>query len=127
LESLPNFQSVLQQFQCPLQAVRLMRLAAGSQIHEHRDHDLAAETGMARLHIPVVTNDRVDFRLNGTRVVMQPGECWYLRLSDPHSVDNQGEHDRIHLVLDAEVNDWLRELLLAGQNGADIQPGEPKP
>ncbi len=45
---------------------------------------------MVRIHIPVVTNDGVDFRLNGTRVVMPAGSSWYLRLSDPHSMANRG-------------------------------------
>jgi mannose-6-phosphate isomerase-like protein (cupin superfamily) len=70
-----------------------------------------AESGVARLHVPLRTNRRVDFRLNGTRVRMKPGECWYLRLSDPHSVANRGRTDRIHLVVDVRVDDWLRVLL----------------
>jgi hypothetical protein len=85
-----------------------MKLAAGSIIKEHRDHDLSYEHGFMRLHIPVVTNPDVEFLLNGRRVVMNPGECWYLRLSDPHAVANRGREDRIHLVIDTEVNEWLR-------------------
>jgi hypothetical protein len=84
------FQEVLAAFACPLQAVRLMRLTPGSTIKEHRDHDLSFEQGMVRIHIPVVTNDGVDFRLNGVRCVMPAGSSWYLRLSDPHSVANRG-------------------------------------
>ena len=84
-----------------------MRLTAGSVIKEHFDVDLSFEEGMVRLHIPVVTNEAVDFRLNGTRVVMEAGSCWYLRLSDPHSVANRGREDRVHLVVDAEANDWI--------------------
>lgn len=105
------FQKVLDSFQCPLMAVRLMKLAAGSSIKEHADYDLSAENGVARLHVPIVTNADVNFQLNGTRVVMNPGECWYLRLSDPHSVTNDGSTDRIHLVLDVQTNDWLHEQM----------------
>jgi hypothetical protein len=108
---------VLQSFHCPLMAVRLMRLAAGSRILEHRDLDLAVEDGVARLHVPVRTNPDVDFRVNGRRVTLQEGECWYLRLSDPHSVVNGGSRDRVHLVIDCEVNDWLRRQL--------APPGDP--
>ena len=60
----PYFQRVLAAFACPLQAVRLMRLAPGSVIKEHHDHDLSFEQGMVRIHIPVVTNEGVDFWLN---------------------------------------------------------------
>lgn len=111
LELSPYFQKVLETFQCELKAVRLMKLSAGSIIKEHTDHDLAAELGTARLHIPIVTNADVNFQLNGSQVFMEEGECWYLRLSDRHSVVNNGCEDRIHLVIDAETNDWLLELL----------------
>jgi Aspartyl/Asparaginyl beta-hydroxylase len=106
----PYFRQVLASFACPLHAVRLMRLAPGSAIKEHHDHDLAFEQGMVRIHIPVVTNADVDFRLNGSRVAMPAGSTWYLRLSDPHSVANRGSRDRVHLVIDAAVNDWVAAL-----------------
>ena len=107
MEGCPYIRDVLSAFHCPLRSVRLMRLTAGSVIKEHFDVDLSFEEGMVRLHIPVVTNEAVDFRLNGTRVVMEAGSCWYLRLSDPHSVANRGREDRVHLVVDAEANDWI--------------------
>lgn len=111
LDMTPYFREVLARFRCPLRSVRLMRLTPGSVIKEHCDHDLAAETGFARLHVPITTNPGVDFRLNGTRVVLEPGTAWYLRLSEPHSVANLGATDRVHLVIDAEANDWLLDLL----------------
>ncbi|MBD0258130.1 MAG: aspartyl/asparaginyl beta-hydroxylase domain-containing protein [Cytophagales bacterium] len=108
LEACPYIREVLSAFDCPLDAVRLMKLTPGSVIKEHRDHDLSLEEGAARLHIPVQTNPGVAFVLNGLPVAMAPGECWYLRLSDPHWVANHGETDRVHLVIDCRVNDWLR-------------------
>ena len=104
------FRAVLQAFACPLLAVRLMRLAPGSLIKEHRDHELSFEEGVVRIHIPVVTNDGVDFRLNGRRCTMPAGSSWYLRLSDPHSVANTGTADRVHMVIDATVNGWIEQL-----------------
>lgn len=113
LDTCPYYREVLASLECPLQSVRLMRLAPGSVIKEHRDHDLAAETGNVRMHLPITTNPDVDFMLNGTRAVMQPGELWYLRLADPHSVTNRGDRDRIHLVIDAKMNPWLESQLQA--------------
>jgi aspartyl/asparaginyl beta-hydroxylase len=107
LQACPYFRDVLAAFACPLRSVRLMRLAAGSIIKEHSDPDLSFEDGTVRLHVPVITNDRVAFLLNQTRVVMPAGTTWYLRLTDPHSVINAGDTDRVHLVIDAEVNDWV--------------------
>jgi hypothetical protein len=104
---------VLAGFDCPIQTARLMRLAPGSRILEHSDHDLAAENGVARIHVPISTNPQVEFLLNREAVVMGSGSAWYLRLADPHSVTNNGTTDRIHLVFDCVVNDWLSDMLHA--------------
>ena len=61
--------------------------------------------------MPIETNTDVHFFLNDSEVFMNQGECWYLRLSDPHNVDNNSQSDRIHLVLDVVVNDWLEQQL----------------
>ena len=111
LERTPYFAEAIAAFRCPVMSVRLMRLTPGSVIKEHRDHDLAAEEGVARIHVPVVTNAGVEFQLNGSPVPMLPGEAWYLRLADPHSVANRGDTTRVHLVIDVVVNDWLAGML----------------
>ena len=49
---------------------------------------------------------------------MQEGECWYLDLSLPHRVQNRSNVDRIHLVVDCLLNDWLRAIIDAGQEMA---------
>ncbi len=109
----PYVRHVLASFSCPQQAVRFMRLKAGSTIKEHRDYELGFEDGEVRVHIPIVTNPEVEFVLSGVRVDMKEGECWYHNFNLPHRVANKGTVDRIHLVLDCVVNDWLRELLLS--------------
>lgn len=111
LAACPAIAAALGQLECVVHAARLMKLGPGSEILEHRDHDLSAECGMARLHLPLSTNAQVEFRVNGAMVDMQPGQWWYLRLSDPHAVQNRGSSDRIHLVVDVQVNDWLTNLL----------------
>jgi hypothetical protein len=122
LQRCPYIQRVLSTFQGSLFAVRLMKLAPGSSIRPHADHDLAAENETVRIHIPVMTNPDVDFRLNGERVTLREGECWYLRLSDTHSVVNRGVTDRVHLVLDAPLTPWLRARLLEAQEAAENEP-----
>lgn len=111
LDACPYFREVLSSFQCPVNAARLMRLTPNSVIKEHSDYDLSLEDGHVRLHVPITTNPGVQFRLNSRLVDMHEGECWYLRLSDPHSVVNRGKEDRVHLVIDVAVNHWLTNLL----------------
>jgi hypothetical protein len=106
----PYYQTVLATLQCPLTAVRLLRLRAGSSIREHQDYRLGYEDGEVRLHIPVVTNPDVAFFLAGEYVQMAEGECWYLNVNLPHRVENQSNTDRIHLVIDCVVNDWLAQF-----------------
>jgi hypothetical protein len=110
LQGCDYFRHVLDTFECPLRVVRLMRLTPGSRIKEHTDLDLSFEDGMVRVHVPVTTNPEVEFQLNGSRVVLAAGSAWYLRLSDPHSVANRGSADRVHLVVDADVNGWVEAL-----------------
>ncbi len=107
LAALPRFRQALEEFRCPLQAVRLLRLAPGSHIREHQDYGLGFADGVVRLHVPLMTGPDVEFYLGGTRVAMAAGECWYLDFGLPHRVQNRGTTDRIHLVLDCEVDDWL--------------------
>jgi Aspartyl/Asparaginyl beta-hydroxylase len=111
LDAAPSLRQVIAAFHCPVEAVRLMRLTPGSTIHAHRDHDLDAAEGRARIHVPVTSNPGVEFLLNGTPVAMQPGEAWYLRLADTHAVANRGTSDRVHLVIDAVVDDWLAGMI----------------
>lgn len=114
LERAPALRAALASFHCPMKAVRLMRLSAGSRIKEHDDFDPDAASGNARLHIPITTNPDVEFLLNRIPVAMAAGSVWYLRLSDPHAVFNRGASDRVNLVIDARVNDWLAAKIKEG-------------
>jgi Aspartyl/Asparaginyl beta-hydroxylase len=115
IERCPNVRAALAFWECPVRSVRFLRLAAGSSIREHRDYELKIKDGQARFHVPIVTNADVVFFLDAQRITMNEGECWYLDLSLPHWVENRGAIDRIHLVVDCEVNDWLRELLATAE------------
>ena len=107
LDRCPYFRQILETFQCPLQSARLLKLEPRSHIRKHKDPFLGYEDGEVRMHIPVRTDPEVRFYLEGERVVMQEGECWYLNLSRHHWVDNFSDIARVHLVIDCEVNDWL--------------------
>jgi aspartyl/asparaginyl beta-hydroxylase (cupin superfamily) len=80
---------------------------------QHRDYDLGIEDGHARVHVPIVTNPLVEFYLDEQLVEMREGEAWYLNLNLFHRVENKGSDDRVHLVIDCIVNDWLRAFFPA--------------
>ena len=110
LQQSPYLTEVLSYFKCPLLAVRLLKLDAGAVIKEHRDAELAFESGEARIHIPVVTDEAVEFYLDNERISPKLGECWYMNFNLPHRISNNSKINRIHLVIDATVNDWMTEL-----------------
>jgi hypothetical protein len=114
LDLCPYFRQVMAAFECPLRSVRLLSLAPGSFIREHTDNALDYEDGQVRIHVPVQTNPDVEFYLSGERLLFEVGATYYVNVNLPHRVSNRGDCERIHLVIDAEVNDWVRELFGRG-------------
>lgn len=107
----PHLQAAVEVFKFPKKSVRLLRLHAGSRVREHRDADLGLADGELRIHIPVATNDEVEFVVANRKLVLREGEAWYIDFSQPHRIDNRSKSDRIHLVIDGTVNEWAAELL----------------
>ena len=107
MERCNYFGKVLEQFECEKSKARLMRLGPGDRIHEHNDAGLRFENGLARIHIPIKTSPYIEFYLDNEVVSMGPGEAWYLNFDLMHRVENKGGEERVHLVIDCVVNDWL--------------------
>ena len=105
---------------CEVTLVRLLRLEAGAVVREHTDPTLGLEIkdSVIRLTIPIQVNDQVTFYLNRTPVPMKPGECWYLRLYDPHQINNAGTEERINMSIDMVPNDWIREQIIEADRNA---------
>jgi mannose-6-phosphate isomerase-like protein (cupin superfamily) len=103
----PTIKKITGDLNCPIMAVRLLNLKSGAKIKPHKDNELAFEKGEARIHLPVFTNAGVNFYVENQLVTMNEGECWYINANLKHSVSNNGNSDRIHLVIDCVVNDDL--------------------
>lgn len=114
LEQSPYLLSVFQAFKTDVHRVRLMNLKPGTRIGEHRDYGAqrySVERGFIRVHIPIRTHQDVAWYLNRKKVDMQPGEAWYTNVCEPHSVENLSNVNRVHMVLDMKVNDWVLSML----------------
>jgi mannose-6-phosphate isomerase-like protein (cupin superfamily) len=105
-------QSVIDTFKTKVEAVRFMKLGSYSNIKEHCDKGSCFEDGYARLHIPITSNEDVEFVLSGEKYKMELGHCYYIDANNPHAVNNDGDSDRVHLLLDCHVNDWLKDIFL---------------
>jgi len=83
----------------------LINLPKSKKIKPHTDAHIYFDS-RNRIHIPIVTNDMCIFEVDGEEINMKQGEIWEINNSDkPHSVINNGETDRIHLLIDWKVID----------------------
>ena len=120
LERSPYLKSIVEMFQehTTVTLVRALRLEKGNIVKEHRDVTLGlqVEKSVIRLTIPVIKEEKSLFYLNNKIVPMKPGECWYMRLTDPHQVINKSDRDRINITIDMIPNEWVRNLILENDN-----------
>lgn len=124
LDQCAYFKEIIAKFECEKESIRLLNLCAGSKIHEHTDHELGYEDGTFRVHVPITTNEAVRFYINKKLVTMAVGSCWYGNFNLPHAVENNGDTDRIHLVMDCKRNAWSDALF--AKMGYDFdQEGKP--
>jgi len=110
LKETTYIKSVIDTFKTKVEAVRFMNLSANSVIKEHTDKGSCFEDGLVRIHIPINTNKDVKFLLNGIITKMDIGKCYYIDANAPHSVVNSGNSQRVHLLIDCQVNDWIKYI-----------------
>ena len=106
---------------------RFMGLAPGREVPPHIDIHYYWRTHL-RIHIPVITNPGVLFTCGNETVHMEAGDCWVFDSFQRHDVQNKGDAQRIHLVLDTVGGGILPELLKAAEQGASearlLRPGD---
>ncbi len=99
---------LLPQFGATCLRVVFYRLKAGTHIGEHRDYgENRFTTGVVRIHIPVITNDKVLMYVEGNPYYFPVGTAWYFDASVRHAVENNSDQDRIHLVADLKLCEAL--------------------
>lgn len=75
------------------------KLLAGGRILPHRDSHPSFGAGH-RIHVPIVTNPRVRFMIDGRPYQLQVGEAYEINNQKVHSVMNKGAEDRINFIFD---------------------------
>lgn len=116
LKKCPHLLSIFNTFQCSVETFRIHALDAGAGIRPHRDNGFSLEHGKVRIHVPIKTNDKVEILLEGEPVKMKEGECWYCNFHIKHEVHNRGDEERVHLIIDCMVNDWVTDLFESSVN-----------
>ena len=75
------------------------RLAAGGIIKPHTDNHPSFHFGH-RIHIPIYTNPRVRFMIDGRPQKMPIGHVYEINNQKQHSVMNKGSEGRINFIFD---------------------------
>ncbi len=88
-------------------------LAPGVKLPVHRDYSGASASNRIRFHVPIVTNDDVKFIVDGDIIKMSVGELWMLDTSYLHSVENNSDIERIHIVYEVDINQKIRTYIPA--------------
>ena len=65
----------------------------------HRDSHPSFGAGH-RIHVPIITNPRVRFMIDGRPYQLQVGEAYEINNQKVHSVMNKGAEDRINFIFD---------------------------
>ncbi|MEQ8586118.1 MAG: aspartyl/asparaginyl beta-hydroxylase domain-containing protein [Thalassobaculaceae bacterium] len=109
LASMPAVSALLDRFGGCAGFCTLARIAPGDLLDWHVD-PLSADGGIARLHLPVVTNPGAVTDLCHRRVHWPVGTLHYGDYGFPHRVFNTGATERIHLYFDVS-SEAIAQLL----------------
>lgn len=78
----------------------LVNLPAGNKVHPHIDKGKSFRVPR-RIHLPIQTNPNCFFTVGDVTKNLKLGELWEINNNGiMHSVSNEGETDRVHLILD---------------------------
>lgn len=100
--AIPLMHGIIQQHYPPGGAIiRAMaaKLLAGGKITPHVDSHPSFHRGH-RIHVPITTNPRVRFMIDGRPHQLQVGRAYEINNQMNHSVMNKGDEDRITFIFD---------------------------
>ena len=95
----PYIQQVFSSLNTVCGRARFMRVAGEARVPPHADLNFYWFQRV-RVHIPIVTDARIQFICNGNSIHMGAAEAWIFDTWRTHRVENPTEIKRIHLVVD---------------------------
>lgn len=84
------------------------KLLAGKNISPHVDKHESFHRGH-RIHVPITTNSRVRFMIDGRPYQFKVGEAYEINNQMRHSVANKGNEDRITFIFDYVPPELVRQ------------------
>lgn len=87
-----------------LGGILITRIPPGGKILPHHDRgSWHAEFHNAKVYVPLRSNSRCVNTCEDQSAVMMPGEAWYFDNLRTHSVENNGDQERITLIISMRV------------------------
>lgn len=107
--ALPQLRPIIFGLMARCEAVRLggvliTKIPPGGHVRPHADKGWHPTYYNVKLYLPLQTNERCWNRVGDERVVMQSGEVWYFDNTVEHEVRNEGDADRITLIVCMKVD-----------------------
>jgi hypothetical protein len=118
--ALPVMHSIIRQFYpAGGTIIRAMaaKLLAGGKITSHRDAHPSFHMGH-RIHVPITTNPRVRFMIDGRPYRLQIGQAYEINNQKNHGVMNKGTEDRITFIFDYVPPEQLERIRRRAHNSA---------
>lgn len=102
--AVPSLRPVIFDVMRAVQAVRLggvliTRIPPGGEIYAHKDAGWHPEYYNTKIYAVLASNDRCVNWAEDMTVCMAPGECWFFNNLVEHGLRNEGETDRVSLII----------------------------
>ena len=111
MKQLPETKALLNALGLDYFSVRIAATQPDAYLWEHADYLELDESQKLRLHIPLDTNSGARMSFSDKSVHLEKGYLWKLDPKLEHAIENKGNSERIHLILDCNMNDRLQQLL----------------
>ena len=136
LDYTPYFKEIFDSFETEITSFRLLRRKAHSSYGLHNDKDMGDD--IKRFQIPIITNENCSLYIAhydeisegwteentytqedfGRRFKgrfdyyhLEPGVMYHFDVTKIHTLFNDGDTDRVTLLIDVKVNDWLLNFI----------------
>jgi hypothetical protein len=110
LDLMPSVRRLMDDMAVPVRGAFISVMEPGARVRWHRDASHSIDLQTVRLHMPVVTAPSSTIRICHETAHWPAGQLWYADFSFPHSVQNDWNRPRVHLIFDLRVTDEVRAL-----------------
>lgn len=113
LDHMPHLRELMARMDFPVRSATISVMEPGARVRWHRDLSHSVDLKTVRLHLPIATDPASIIRIGHESAHWPAGELWYGDFSFPHSVRNDWDRPRVHIIFDLEVADRVRSALPA--------------